>query len=79
MRPLHVIAGKTDDEKVTNLVKAIDDLKAKIGIPASIKDWGVSEADFLAKLDKMVEGQKVEIKINKPVEQIEQVDTKNKK
>ena len=47
--------GKTDDEKVTNLVKAIDELKARIGIPASIKEWGVPEADFLAKIDRMVE------------------------
>ena len=47
--------GKTDDEKVENLVKSVDGLKAKIGIPASIKEWGVPEADFLAKLDRMVE------------------------
>ena len=47
--------GKTDDEKVTNLVKAIDELKSRIGIPASIKEWGVPEADFLAKIDRMVE------------------------
>lgn len=49
------LGGKTEDEKLGNLIKSIDGLKAKIGIPMSIKDYGISEAEFLAKLDKMVE------------------------
>ena len=49
------LGGKTEDEKLGNLVSAIDGLKAKIGIPASIKDYGINEAEFLAKIDKMVE------------------------
>lgn len=49
------LGGKTDDEKLGNLVTAIDGLKSKIGIPMSIKDYGINEAEFLAKLDKMVE------------------------
>ncbi len=49
------LGGKTDAEKVENLIKAIDELKAKIGIKKTIKEYGVDEADFLARLDEMVE------------------------
>ena len=49
------LGGRTDEEKVENLCAAIDDLKAKIGIKKTIKDYGVDEADFLARLDEMVE------------------------
>ena len=38
--------GKTDDEAVDNLIKALEDLKKKLNIPASIKEWGVSEQDW---------------------------------
>lgn len=40
------LKGKTDDEKVDNLIKAIEDLKKEINIPASIKEWGISREDF---------------------------------
>ena len=49
------LGGRTDEEKVENLCAAIDDLKAKIGIKKTIRDYGVDEADFLARLDDMVE------------------------
>ncbi|MDE7301513.1 MAG: iron-containing alcohol dehydrogenase, partial [Clostridia bacterium] len=49
------IDGKNDKEKLENLIKAIDELKAKIGIKATIKDYGIEEKDFLATLDEMVE------------------------
>ena len=49
------LGGRTDEEKVENLCAAIDDLKAKIGIKKTIRDYGVDEADFLARLDEMVE------------------------
>ena len=49
------LGGRTDEEKVENLCAAIDDLKAKIGIKKTIKDYGIDEADFLARLDEMVE------------------------
>ena len=49
------LGGRTNEEKVENLCAAIDDLKAKIGIKKTIKDYGVDEADFLARLDEMVE------------------------
>ncbi len=47
--------GNTDEEKVENLIKAIDELKAKVGIKATIKDYGVDEQYFLDNLDEMVE------------------------
>ncbi len=49
------ISGKNDTEKVANLIKAIDKLKAQVGIKKTIKDYGVDEQDFLARLDDMVE------------------------
>ncbi len=49
------ITGKNDVEKVENLIKAIDELKARVGIKATIKDYGIDENDFLARLDDMVE------------------------
>ena len=49
------LKGKTDEEKLQNLLTAIDELKAKVGIHKAIKDYNVNEADFLAKLDEMVE------------------------
>lgn len=47
--------GKTDQEKVENLIKAIDELKVKIGIKPTIKDYVPDEKDFLDRLDAMVE------------------------
>lgn len=43
----------TDEECLEGLIKKIDDLKAKIGIKNSIKDYGVKEEDFLNVLDEM--------------------------
>ncbi len=47
------LGGDTNQEKVARLVSAIDALKARLGIPASIREAGVAEADFLAKLDEL--------------------------
>ncbi len=49
------LGGNTNEEKLENLIKAINDLKARVGIKATIKDYGVDESDFLARLDDMVE------------------------
>lgn len=49
------IHGKDDDEKFENLIKAIEELKAKVGIKKTIADYGVKEEDFLATLDEMTE------------------------
>lgn len=49
------ITGKDDDEVFDNFIKAIADLKAKVGIKRTIKEYGIKEEDFLATLDEMVE------------------------
>ena len=49
------LGGKTDEEKVNNLIKALDSLKQRIGIKRTIKDYGIDEKDFLDRLDDMVE------------------------
>lgn len=49
------LAGKTDEEKLENLIKHIDELKAKIGIKKTIRDYGIEEKDFLESLDEMVD------------------------
>ena len=49
------IKGNTDTEKLEGLIKAINDLKAKVGIKETIKDYGIDEKVFLENLDEMVE------------------------
>ena len=49
------LGGSTDEEKLENLISAINDLKNKVGIKETIKDYGIDEDDFLARLDDMVE------------------------
>ena len=49
------LGGETDKEKVDNLIKAVDELKEKIGIKKTIKDYVPDEKDFLERLDAMVE------------------------
>ena len=44
-----------DEEKLENLIAAIDELKVKIGIKKTIRDYGIDETDFLTRLDGMVE------------------------
>lgn len=49
------ISGKDDQEKLTNLIKKLDELKKTIEIKDTIKDYGVKEEDFLKTLDDMSE------------------------
>ncbi len=49
------IQGETDTEKLQGLIEALDALKARVGIKATIRDYVPDEADFLARLDDMVE------------------------
>ena len=49
------IKGKNDDEKFENLIAAIEELKEKVGIKKTIKDYGVDEKEFLRTLDEMTE------------------------
>ena len=49
------ITGKDDDEVFENFIKAIAELKEKVGIKRTIRDYSIQEEDFLATLDEMVE------------------------
>ncbi len=47
--------GKDDQETLEKFIKGIEDLKARVGIKKTIKDYGVDEKVFLDTLDEMVE------------------------
>ncbi len=47
------VGGKDDSEKLANLIKKIDELKAKVGIKSTIKEYVPDEQDFLDRLDDM--------------------------
>ncbi len=49
------LGGSNDEEKLENLISAINSLKAKVGIKETIKDYDVDEKVFLESLDEMVE------------------------
>ena len=49
------VPGSSDEEKFEGLIERIEELKARVGIPKTIKDAGVDEEKFLATLDEMVE------------------------
>ena len=49
------LGGNTDEEKLENLIKAINELKDKIGIKKTIRDYGIDEQNFLDRLDEMTE------------------------
>ncbi len=49
------LGGKTNEEKLEKLIAALDELKVKVGIKSTIKDYVPDEADFLARLDEMTE------------------------
>ncbi len=49
------LGGKTDEEKLEKLIEAVRALKAKVGIKETIRDYGVDESEFLARLDEMTE------------------------
>ena len=49
------VKGETDEEKLEGLITKINDLKARVGIKETIKDYGISEEAFLSSLDEMVE------------------------
>lgn len=47
------LGGENDTEKLNNLLSAVSGLKAKLEIKNCIKDYGIKEEEFLAKLDEM--------------------------
>lgn len=49
------IIGKDDKDTFEKFIAAIEELKERIGIKKTIKDYGIKEEDFLKTLDDMVE------------------------
>ena len=49
------LGGKTDAEKLEQLIAALDCLKERVGIRKTIRDYGIDEKDFLDRLDDMTE------------------------
>ncbi len=49
------IKGKDNNEIFENFINAIEELKAKVGIKKTIRDYGIDEKDFLDRLDDMTE------------------------
>jgi len=49
------LGGVDEKDKVERLIKAVEDLRRKIKIPATIAEAGVKRADFEAKLDELSE------------------------
>ena len=49
------LGGNTDQEKLERLINKIDELKERVGFKETIKDYGISEEDFLSTLDEMSE------------------------
>ena len=49
------LGGTTDEEKLEKLIDAVNALKARVGIKASIKEYNIDETDFLNRLDAMTE------------------------
>ena len=49
------IGGENDYEKMENLIRKIDELKDRIGIKRTIREYGIDEQTFLATLDEMSE------------------------
>ena len=45
--------GRDDDERVENLIEAIEKLKRELEIPKSLKAYGIDEKTFLANLDEL--------------------------
>lgn len=49
------LGGSTDSEKLEKLIAAVNGLKEKVGIKATIRDYVPDEKDFLNRLDEMTE------------------------
>ena len=49
------LGGRTEDEKVENLIKAIQNLKKQINLPSTIAECGVTKEAFYSTLDSMTE------------------------
>ena len=47
------VRGNSDEELVLGLIKKINELKARVGIKETVKDYGIDEQVFLDNLDEM--------------------------
>ena len=45
----------TTEEGVNSLIKAIQEMNQKLGIPSTLKEEGINEKEFLSKIDELVE------------------------
>ena len=49
------LKGKDDKDKLEALIKAVNDLKERVGIKKTIKEYGTDEGQFLKTIDEMTE------------------------
>ena len=49
------VGGEAPEERLASLVAKVRALLTELGVPLTIKGLGISEADFEAKIDKLVE------------------------
>ncbi len=49
------IKGDDDNAKFLGLIDAIEELKVKVGVKASVKEYGIDEKEYLDRLDEMTE------------------------
>lgn len=49
------LGGKYEDEKLKLLIDAINKLKKELDIPMSIREYGIPEKEFMAKVDEIVD------------------------
>ena len=47
------IGGGTEEEKLEKLIAAVRGLRERVGIKPTVRDYGVDEKEFLARLDEM--------------------------
>jgi acetaldehyde dehydrogenase/alcohol dehydrogenase len=45
------LSGDTSEEKVESLVARVESLNRRLGVPASIHDFGIPELEFFSKVD----------------------------
>jgi acetaldehyde dehydrogenase / alcohol dehydrogenase len=49
------LGGNTDEEKIANLIASLEEIKAKLNIPASIQAYGIPADEFNARVDQLAE------------------------
>lgn len=49
------LGGRSDEEKVERLIKAVEKLRAELELPGTIREAGVKEKDFMTSLDDLSE------------------------